>query len=89
MSHSDVDASFPVDLPSLRPSSQLSNFTNMVALITLTLKLGEIANEMYVLAPAAHSFEESNLHFLDHHCGSAKRASSQAVWRNSSHCEKS
>lgn len=38
----------PVDLPSLRPQTQVSNYTNMVALITLTLKLGEIANEMLV-----------------------------------------
>lgn len=54
MSHSDVDAALPVDLPSLRPSGQVSNFTNMVALITLTLKLGEIADEMYVLT--VHTF---------------------------------
>jgi hypothetical protein len=48
MSQADVDAEMPVDLPSLRPASQLSNYTNMVALINLTLRLADIANEMYV-----------------------------------------
>ncbi|KAJ9212789.1 transcriptional regulator family: Fungal Specific TF [Paecilomyces variotii] len=46
MSQEDVDAEFPVDLPSLRPSGQLSNYTNMVALIKLTLRLADIANEI-------------------------------------------
>jgi hypothetical protein len=44
----DVDAALPVDFPGLMPRGQVSNHTNMIALITLTLKLGETANEMYV-----------------------------------------
>jgi hypothetical protein len=42
----DVDAALPVDFPGLMPRGQVSNHTNMIALITLTLKLGETANEM-------------------------------------------
>ena len=42
----DVDVGFPSDVPSLRPQGQLSNYPNMVALITLTLKLGDIAEDM-------------------------------------------
>lgn len=46
----DVDAPFPTDFQGLTPSGHVSNDTNMVTLIKLTLKLGEVANEMYVLA---------------------------------------
>ena len=42
----DVDADLPTDLPSLRSTFMPNNYTNMVALITLTMKLGEIAHEM-------------------------------------------
>ncbi|KAL3488818.1 hypothetical protein BJX62DRAFT_227025 [Aspergillus germanicus] len=42
----DVDAALPVDFPGLMPRGQVSNHTNMIALITLTLKLGETANEI-------------------------------------------
>lgn len=48
LSDTDVDAAMPVEFFGLMASSQFSNHTNMVALITLTLKLGEVANEMYV-----------------------------------------
>jgi hypothetical protein len=43
-----VDAALPVDFPGVNPIGQVSNHTNMVTLITLTLKLGEVANEMCV-----------------------------------------
>ncbi|KAH8689523.1 putative C6 transcription factor [Talaromyces proteolyticus] len=43
---SDVDADLPVDIPSLVSSSAPNNYTNMVALITLTLKLGEFVSEI-------------------------------------------
>ncbi|KAJ5173271.1 hypothetical protein N7492_005864 [Penicillium capsulatum] len=46
LADADVDAPLPVDFPGLMPASQPSNHTNMVALITLTLKLGEVANEI-------------------------------------------
>ncbi|KAB8209094.1 hypothetical protein BDV34DRAFT_210439 [Aspergillus parasiticus] len=46
LSDSDVDAAMPVDFPGLNLTGQVSNHTNMVTLITLTLKLGEVANEM-------------------------------------------
>jgi hypothetical protein len=38
----------PVDFPGLMPTGQVSNHTNMVTLIKLTLKLGEVSNEMCV-----------------------------------------
>ncbi|PLB39593.1 Zn(II)2Cys6 transcription factor [Aspergillus candidus] len=49
LSDSDVDAAFPVDFPGLMPAGQVSNHTNMITLIKLTLKLGEVANEISVL----------------------------------------
>lgn len=49
ITNADVDAGVPLDLPSLRPPGQLTNYTNMVALIVLTLKLGEIADEISML----------------------------------------
>jgi hypothetical protein len=49
----DVDAALPVDFPGLMPHGQISNHSNMIALITLTLKLGEVANEMYVFPPVS------------------------------------
>lgn len=48
LSDNDVDASLPVEFPGLTFTTQLSNHANMVSLITLTLKMGEIVNEMYV-----------------------------------------
>ncbi|GLI76410.1 hypothetical protein PoHVEF18_004683 [Penicillium ochrochloron] len=42
----DVDAPLPVDFPGIMPAAQQSNHTNMIALITLTLKLGEVSNEI-------------------------------------------
>lgn len=47
LSDSDVDAALPVDFPALKPHGQPSNHMNMVSLITLTLKMGQLANEMY------------------------------------------
>ncbi|KAL4922479.1 fungal-specific transcription factor domain-containing protein [Aspergillus aurantiobrunneus] len=49
LSDTDVDAALPVDFPGLMPQGQVSNHTNMITLITLTLKLGEVANEIGVL----------------------------------------
>ncbi|RDW81410.1 Zn(II)2Cys6 transcription factor [Aspergillus mulundensis] len=49
LSDTDVDAAFPVDFPGLMPQGQVSNHTNMVTLITLTLKLGEVSNEICAL----------------------------------------
>ncbi|KAF9890240.1 hypothetical protein FE257_006152 [Aspergillus nanangensis] len=49
LSDGDVDAAFPVDFPGLRPPGEISNHTNMVTLIKLTLKLGEVSNEISVL----------------------------------------
>ncbi|KAL4962157.1 Zn(II)2Cys6 transcription factor [Aspergillus stella-maris] len=49
LSDTDVDAAFPVDFPGLMPHGQVSNHTNMVTLITLTLKLGEVSNEICAL----------------------------------------
>lgn len=46
LSDVDVDAAMPVEFPGLTLSTPVSNHANMVALITLTLKLGEVANEM-------------------------------------------
>ncbi|KAJ5669741.1 hypothetical protein N7462_010811 [Penicillium macrosclerotiorum] len=46
LSDADVDAPLPVDFPDIMPASQPSNHTNMVALITLTLKLGEVSNDI-------------------------------------------
>ncbi|RJE17584.1 Transcription factor [Aspergillus sclerotialis] len=49
LSDTDVDAAMPVEFPGLTLSIQFSNHTNMVALIILTLKLGEVANEISAL----------------------------------------
>ncbi|KAJ5671905.1 hypothetical protein N7507_001032 [Penicillium longicatenatum] len=46
LADADVDAPFPVDFPGLMPATQQSNHTNMVTLITLTLKLGQVSNEI-------------------------------------------
>ncbi|KAI2794560.1 hypothetical protein POX_a01159 [Penicillium oxalicum] len=46
LADTDVDAPLPVDFPGIMPATQQSNHTNMVALITLTLKLGEVSNEI-------------------------------------------
>ncbi|KAJ5105703.1 hypothetical protein NUU61_003050 [Penicillium alfredii] len=46
LADSNVDAPLPVDFPELMPATQISNHTNMVTLITLTLKLGEVSNEI-------------------------------------------
>ncbi|ODM17390.1 hypothetical protein SI65_07065 [Aspergillus cristatus] len=46
LSDSDVDAALPTDFPGLMPSGQVSNHTNMVTLINLTLKLGQVAHEI-------------------------------------------
>ncbi|KAJ5596328.1 hypothetical protein N7450_002786 [Penicillium hetheringtonii] len=46
LADADVDAPFPIDFPGLMPASQPSNHTNMIALITLTLKLGQVSNEI-------------------------------------------
>ncbi|CAG7939185.1 unnamed protein product [Penicillium olsonii] len=46
LSDPDVDGPLPVDFPGLMPASQISNHTNMVALITLTLKLGQVSHEI-------------------------------------------
>lgn len=46
LSDSDVDAALPVDFPALKPHGQPSNHMNMVSLITLTLKMGQLANEI-------------------------------------------
>lgn len=43
LSDPDVDVPLPVDFPELMPATQISNHTNMVTLITLTLKLGEVS----------------------------------------------
>ncbi|KAL4743954.1 fungal-specific transcription factor domain-containing protein [Aspergillus similis] len=49
LSDTDVDAAMPVDFPGLMPQGQVSNHTNMVTLIKLTLKLGEVSNEICAL----------------------------------------
>ncbi|EAL88730.1 hypothetical protein KXW98_009021 [Aspergillus fumigatus] len=49
LSDADVDAAMPVDFPGLMPTGHVSNHTNMVTLIKLTLKLGEVSNEISVL----------------------------------------
>ncbi|KAJ5287355.1 hypothetical protein N7478_003041 [Penicillium angulare] len=46
LADADVDAPLPVDFPGLMPATQPSNHTNMVTLITLTLKLGQVSNEI-------------------------------------------
>ncbi|KAJ5634373.1 hypothetical protein N7528_002215 [Penicillium herquei] len=46
LADADVDAPLPLDFPELMPAAQPSNHTNMVTLITLTLKLGQVSNEI-------------------------------------------
>lgn len=55
LSDADVDAALPTDFPGLMPAPQVSNHTNMVTLITLTLKLGQVANEVYVNLSFSHA----------------------------------
>ncbi|OJJ45362.1 hypothetical protein ASPZODRAFT_17578 [Penicilliopsis zonata CBS 506.65] len=46
LSEMDVDAAMPLDFPDLMPPGQVSNHTNMVSLIILTLKLSEVSSEI-------------------------------------------
>ncbi|KAJ5136480.1 hypothetical protein N7448_005034 [Penicillium atrosanguineum] len=64
LSDADVDAAFPVDFPGIMPASQQSNHTNMVALITLTLKLGEVSNEISLLRTARKGQQQDCLERL-------------------------
>lgn len=67
----------PVDFPGLMPTGHVSNHTNMVTLIKLTLKLGEVSNEMYVyLTLVIHMA----LTLPDPCCGNLGKASSRIVW---------
>ncbi|KAL1990977.1 hypothetical protein VTN49DRAFT_5481 [Thermomyces lanuginosus] len=60
----DVDADLPTDLPSLRSTFVPNNYTNMVALITLTMKLGEIAQEISLLRKCEKSKQSEHLERL-------------------------
>ncbi|KAL2839587.1 hypothetical protein BJY01DRAFT_237034 [Aspergillus pseudoustus] len=64
LSDTDVDAALPVDFPGLMPRGQVSNHTNMIALITLTLKLGETANEISVLRKSRKNQQQDCLERL-------------------------
>ncbi|KAE8374717.1 hypothetical protein BDV26DRAFT_284045 [Aspergillus bertholletiae] len=64
LSDSDVDAAMPVDFPGLNPIGQISNNTNMVTLITLTLKLGEVANEISALRKSRRGQQQDCLERL-------------------------
>ncbi|KAL2870291.1 uncharacterized protein BJX67DRAFT_370264 [Aspergillus lucknowensis] len=64
LSDTDVDAAMPVDFPGLMPQGQVSNHTNMIALITLTLKLGEVANEISVLRKSRKNQQQDCLERL-------------------------
>lgn len=55
LSDKDVDAAMPVDFPDVMPHGQQSNHQNMMSLIILTLKFGEVAAEMYCPPPNLHS----------------------------------
>ncbi|KAK1149188.1 hypothetical protein N8T08_006408 [Aspergillus melleus] len=61
LSDSDVDAAMPVDFPALKPPGQVSNHTNMITLITLTLKLGEVANEISILRKSSKGQQQDCL----------------------------
>ncbi|PYH93067.1 C6 transcription factor [Aspergillus ellipticus CBS 707.79] len=60
----DVDAPFPSDVPGLTPSGHSSNDINMVTLIKLTLKLGEVANEISVLRKSRKNQQQDCLERL-------------------------
>jgi hypothetical protein len=60
----DVDAPLPVDFPGIMPATQQSNHTNMIALITLTLKLGEVSNEISSLRTCRKGQEQDCLERL-------------------------
>ncbi|KAL4864615.1 hypothetical protein BDV12DRAFT_188785 [Aspergillus spectabilis] len=64
LSDTDVDAALPVDFPGLMPHGQISNHTNMITLITLTLKLGEVANEISVLRTSRKNQQQDCLERL-------------------------
>ncbi|KAL4885612.1 hypothetical protein BJY04DRAFT_231063 [Aspergillus karnatakaensis] len=64
LSDTDVDAALPVDFPGLMPHGQVSNHTNMITLITLTLKLGEVANEISVLRKSRKNQQQDCLERL-------------------------
>ncbi|KAL3471543.1 hypothetical protein BJX99DRAFT_266680 [Aspergillus californicus] len=64
LSDTDVDAAMPVDFPGLMPRGQMSNHTNMITLITLTLKLGETANEISVLRKSRKNQQQDCLERL-------------------------
>ncbi|KAJ5168637.1 uncharacterized protein N7482_004231 [Penicillium canariense] len=60
----DVDAPLPVDFPGIMPATQQSNHTNMIALITLTLKLGEVSNEITSLRTCRKGHQQDCLERL-------------------------
>ncbi|KAL2814340.1 hypothetical protein BJX63DRAFT_420900 [Aspergillus granulosus] len=64
LSDTDVDAALPVDFPGLMPRGRVSNHTNMIALITLTLKLGETASEISVLRKSPKNQQQDCLERL-------------------------
>ncbi|KAJ5825572.1 hypothetical protein N7474_002710 [Penicillium riverlandense] len=64
LADSDVDAPPPVDFPGLTPAGQPSNHTNMVTLITLTLKLGEVSNEITSLRTCRKTQQQDSLERL-------------------------
>ncbi|KAL5358531.1 fungal-specific transcription factor domain-containing protein [Aspergillus floccosus] len=64
LSDGDVDAALPVDFPGLMPHGQISNHSNMIALITLTLKLGEVANEISLLRKSSKGQQQDCLERL-------------------------
>ncbi|KAE8388950.1 hypothetical protein ETB97_010694 [Aspergillus alliaceus] len=64
LSDADVDAAMPVDFPGLNLIGQVSNHTNMVTLITLTLKLGETANEISLLRKSRKAQQQDCLERL-------------------------
>ncbi|KAJ5773136.1 hypothetical protein N7457_008032 [Penicillium paradoxum] len=66
LSDPDVDGPLPVDFPELMPASQISNHTNMVTLITLTLKLGEVSNEITSLRKYRKDQQQDRLDRLLH-----------------------
>ncbi|KAI9369069.1 hypothetical protein BJX61DRAFT_536738 [Aspergillus egyptiacus] len=64
LSDTDVDAALPVDFPGLMPQGQVSNHTNMIALIKLTLKLGQTADEISVLRKSRKNQQQDCLERL-------------------------
>ncbi|PVH86721.1 hypothetical protein DL98DRAFT_481750 [Cadophora sp. DSE1049] len=67
ISQSDTDAQLPSDLPEFRPTGQPANFTNLLAMINLTIQLESIAASIVKLRNSERTVQADRLQELVQH----------------------